>query len=93
MHGTFRQTSFPRINCLYDEMMQNRMYGIPQDPVLVDAKKLYDWAVGEDEYEEDSGHLELLEDGPVVEVTGETPVFRAVHSKPLIVQERPGVDY
>ncbi len=61
---------------VYDEMMQNRMYSIPQDPVLNDAKKLYDWAVGENEYEEDSGHLELLEDGPVVEVAGKNPVFR-----------------
>jgi hypothetical protein len=72
---------------VYDEMMQNRMYGIPQEPELADAKKLYDWAVGESEYEEDSGHLELLEDGPVVEVTGENPGYRAAPPESLIVQK------
>lgn len=58
---------------VFDESMQNRVYGIPEKPVLVDAKKLYDWAVGEDEYEEDTGELELLEYGPVVEVVGDNP--------------------
>jgi hypothetical protein len=72
---------------VYDEMMQNRMYGIPRDPVLIDAKKLYDWAVGEDEYEGDSGNLELLEDGPIVEITGETPVFRLISGEPLVVKK------
>ncbi len=62
---------------VYDEEMQNRMYGIPEKPVLNDAKKLYDWAVGEDDYEDDSGELELLEDGPVVEVTGRNPKYRS----------------
>lgn len=61
---------------LFDEEMQNRMYGVPVKPVLVDSIKLYDWAVGEDEYEDDSGDLELLEDGPVVEVIGQNPAYR-----------------
>jgi hypothetical protein len=61
---------------VYDEEMQKREYDIPENPVLVDSKKLYDWAVGEDEYEDDSGELELLEDGPVVEVIGENPRYR-----------------
>ncbi len=62
---------------VYDEDMQNRMYGIPADPVLDDAKKLYDWAVGEDDYDYDSGELEELEDGPVVEVIGTNPRYRS----------------
>ncbi|WP_298435336.1 L,D-transpeptidase [Geobacter sp.] len=69
---------------LFDEAMQERMYGIPEKPVLQDAKKLYDWAVGEDEYEDDTGELELLEDGPVVEVTGSNPVYLAEPLKPLV---------
>jgi hypothetical protein len=58
---------------LFDEGMQNRVYGIPTDPVLIDSQKLYAWAVGED-YPPDSGTLELVEDGPVVEVRGANPV-------------------
>mgnify|MGYP002399403897 CR=1 FL=1 len=58
---------------LFDESMQNRMYGIPAKPVLLDSKKLYDWAVGENVYEDDIGDLDELEDGPIVEVTGELP--------------------
>ncbi|MBP1752173.1 MAG: ErfK/YbiS/YcfS/YnhG family protein [Geobacteraceae bacterium] len=58
---------------VYDESMQNRMYGIPRQPVLQDSRKLYDWAVGENDYEGDSGELELLENGPIVEVIGSIP--------------------
>ncbi|WP_041971997.1 L,D-transpeptidase [Geobacter sp. OR-1] len=58
---------------LFDESMQKRMYGIPEIPVLLDSKKLYDWAVGENEYEDDTGELEELEDGPEVEITGDLP--------------------
>lgn len=58
---------------LYDEGMQNRVYGHPEKPVLIDSQKLYAWAVGENVYEGDTGSLELLEDGPVVEVRGQNP--------------------
>uniref|UniRef100_A0A831XEK7 L,D-TPase catalytic domain-containing protein n=1 Tax=Geobacter metallireducens TaxID=28232 RepID=A0A831XEK7_GEOME len=68
---------------LFDEQMQNRMYGIPEKPVLHDSKKLYDWAVGEAEYGEDSGELELIDNGPVVEVMGENPVYHPVPLRPL----------
>jgi lipoprotein-anchoring transpeptidase ErfK/SrfK len=61
---------------LFDEGMQNRVYGIPEKPVLIDSQKFYAWAVGENEYEDDSGHLEELEDGPAVEVRGANPVYR-----------------
>lgn len=69
---------------VYDEPMQNRVYGIPAQPVLFDAKKLYDWAVGNPEYGEDSGHAELIEDGPVVEVVGKNPTYCATPLKPLV---------
>ncbi len=58
---------------VYDEAMQNRTYDIPERPLLLDSAKLYDWAVGEAEYEDDSGDLEELEDGPVMEVIGDNP--------------------
>lgn len=61
---------------LFDEEMQKRMYGIPENPVLLDSEKVYAWAVGEDDYEDDTGELELLEDAPVVEVRGVNPVYR-----------------
>ena len=61
---------------VYDESMQNRQYGIPEEPLLRDSEKLYAWAVGEEDYEDDTGELELLEDGPVVEVTGENPRYQ-----------------
>jgi hypothetical protein len=61
---------------VFDEAMQSRVYGIPERPVLLDARKLYTWAVGDDDYDEDSGGLELLEDGPVVEVVGDNPLCK-----------------
>jgi hypothetical protein len=60
---------------VYDEAMQNREYGIPEQPVLVNSGKLYNWAVGEDVYEDDPGETEELEDGPTVEVRGENPRY------------------
>jgi len=60
---------------VYDEAMQKREYGIPNKPVLLNSGKLYNWAVGEDEYEDDSGETEELEDGPTVEVRGENPHY------------------
>lgn len=61
---------------LFDEAMQNRMFDTPENPVLMDSQKVYAWAVGEDEYEDDTGNHEELEDGPVVEVIGQNPVYR-----------------
>ena len=56
--------------------MQNRVYGSPEKPVLLDSERLYAWAVGDEDYEDDSGNLELLEDAPTVEVRGEIPHYR-----------------
>lgn len=61
---------------LFDEGMQNRVYGIPEKPVLTDSQKFYAWAVGESAFPGDTGKLELLAGGPVVEVRGENPVYR-----------------
>ena len=71
---------------VYDETMQNRMYGTPDKPVLQDAKKLYDWAVGENDYEGDSGQLELLEGGPIVEVAGDNPKYHPAPSVSILAQ-------
>jgi hypothetical protein len=61
---------------LFDEAMQNRMFDTPEKPVLLDSQKVYAWAVGEAEYEDDSGNQEELEDGPIVEVIGQNPHYR-----------------
>ncbi len=60
---------------LYDEEMQLRTFNFPAKPVLKDSEKFYAWAVGPDEYEDDEGDLEELEDGPTVEVRGELPRY------------------
>ena len=60
---------------LFDEEMQKRVFDTPQHPVLKDSQKLYEWAAGEEEYEDDSGESEDLEDGPVVEVRGSLPRY------------------
>lgn len=60
---------------LYDEEMQKRVFGNPAKPVLKDSQRLYAWAVGPAEYDDDTGDLDELEDGPVVEVRGELPRY------------------
>ncbi len=60
---------------LFDEEMQLRVFDTPKKPVLIDSQKLYEWAVGEEEYGEDDGSLDELEDGPVVEIRGNLPKY------------------
>jgi hypothetical protein len=60
---------------LFDEEMQRRVFNTPEKPVLKDSQKLYAWAAGEEDYGEDSGESEELEDGPVVEVRGSLPRY------------------
>ena len=60
---------------LFDEEMQLRVFGTPQKPVLLDSQKLYEWAVGDEEYGDDDGSLDELEDGPIVEVRGNLPKY------------------
>lgn len=61
---------------LFDEAMQNRMFDTPGKPVLLDSQKLYAWAVGDPEFDEDTGELEELDGAPVVEVVGQNPPYR-----------------
>ncbi len=66
---------------VYDEAMQKRVYGIPATPVLNDSQRLYKWAVDDHEdLDPDTGALELVDDGPVVEVVGDNPAYRAAPS-------------
>jgi hypothetical protein len=58
---------------VFDEAMQHRVYHVPAEPVLEDAKKLYAWTIGETLYAEDDGTQKLLPDGPPVEIIGELP--------------------
>lgn len=60
---------------LFDEEMQLRVFDFPDNPVLKDSQRFYAWAVGPNEYEDDSGNLEELEDGPTVEVRGGLPRY------------------
>ena len=45
------------------------------------------WAVGEEEYDDDTGDLEELEDGPVVEVVGTNPRYRSEPLFPLFAHK------
>lgn len=65
---------------LFDEPMQQRLFKVPSDPKLHDSKKLYDWAVGD--AGPDSGNLELVENGPIVEIVGRNPVYLASPPRP-----------
>ncbi len=58
---------------VFDEAMQHRVYGVPDKPVLEDAKKLYAWTIGELLYAEDDGTQKLLTDGPPIEIVGDLP--------------------
>lgn len=60
---------------LYDEEMQLRVFNTPARPALVDSQRLYEWVAGEEEYGDDYGDLDELEDGPVVEVRGPLPRY------------------
>jgi hypothetical protein len=56
---------------LYDEPMQKEQYGIPKDPELNDAKRLFEWVLG-GEVENDK--LILLPRGPRLRITGQAPM-------------------
>jgi len=62
---------------LYDEPMQKEQYGIPKDPELNDAKRLFEWVLG-GEVEDDK--VIPLPHGPRVHITGQAsghqPYFR-----------------
>jgi lipoprotein-anchoring transpeptidase ErfK/SrfK len=52
---------------LADEQMQRQYYGVPPTPVLEDAKRLYEWVIGD---RADSGTLLPLSNGPRVVILG-----------------------
>lgn len=55
---------------LYDEDMQRKTYGVPREPILDDAKRLYEWVIGD---HPDDGSLLRVIDGPKVLVRGRAP--------------------
>lgn len=55
---------------LYDEAMQKHYYGVPQNPILEDAKKLYEWVIAP---LPDEGKFLVLQDGPKVLIVGKAP--------------------
>jgi L,D-transpeptidase-like protein len=58
---------------LYDERMQKEEYGIPKDPELNDAKRLFEWVLGGEVDEERVIHLPR---GPRVHIIGQAPVYQ-----------------
>lgn len=61
---------------LFDEEMQERTFGVPRKPVLMDSQKLYEWAVPDSEYGEDYGAFQDISNGPTLEICGELPRYR-----------------
>ena len=55
---------------LYDESMQKEQYGVPKDPELNDARKLFVWVLGG---ETDEDRLIPLPHGPRVHIIGQAP--------------------
>jgi hypothetical protein len=55
---------------LYDESMQKEQFGVPKDPGLSDAQKLYLWVLGN---ESDSDGVIPLPSGPRVHIIGQAP--------------------
>lgn len=62
---------------VFDEAMQRRVYGVPDKPVLEDAKKLYAWTIGEEAHIADNGTLQPIADGPIIEIVGDLPRYLA----------------
>lgn len=53
---------------LYDEEMQKRFYRYPSPPLLTDARRLFEWVIGE---LPDPGRLTPMKEGPRVRIIGE----------------------
>jgi hypothetical protein len=56
---------------MYDEEMQKEYYRNPQEPVLMAAKTLFEWAIAPNE---NDGRFNLLRNGPLVLIIGVPPV-------------------
>jgi hypothetical protein len=55
---------------LYDESMQQEQYGVPKDPELFDAERLFVWVLGS---EPDDDRVIPLPRGPRVHIIGQAP--------------------
>jgi len=55
---------------LYDESMQKEQYGVPKDPELFDAQRLFVWVLGS---EPDDDRVIPLPSGPRVHIIGQAP--------------------
>ncbi len=58
---------------LFDEEMQHRTYGVPEKPVLNDAKILYAWTIGPELFAADDGSQKLLAVKVPIEIFGDLP--------------------
>ena len=58
---------------LFDEYMQHRTYGVPEKPVLNDAKILYAWTIGGTLFAIDDGSEKILADPVPFEIFGDLP--------------------
>jgi hypothetical protein len=58
---------------LYDEDMQLRTYGVPEKPLLNDARKLYAWTIGAELFAADNGYQKSLADTVPLEIFGNLP--------------------
>lgn len=56
---------------LYDESMQKEQYGVPKDPELFDAQRLFEWVLGG---EAGDNHVIPLPRGPRVHIIGQAPM-------------------
>lgn len=58
---------------LYDEQMQKKYYGNPENPVLDDAKILFEWVISP---LIDDGKFHILKEGPKVLIIGNSPYYK-----------------
>ena len=59
---------------LYDESMQKEQYGVPKEPELSDAQRLFVWVLGD---EPDDNRVIPLPSGPRVHIIGQAPARMA----------------
>lgn len=55
---------------LYDEQMQKKYYGYPKNPVLEDAKILFEWVISPFV---DDGKFHIFKEGPKISIVGNAP--------------------
>lgn len=58
---------------LYDEAMQKSYYGYPKEPVLDDARRLFEWVISP---AADDGKFHILKSGPKVRIINYAPVTK-----------------